>query len=84
MAIFKKNEDKPEKLESTSAPVGEESPQEAAVMDKLNTEVEAPVEASAPVETNYREIRLSMSQTEINNVVLENNNMLREILSKLQ
>ena len=59
MAIFKQ---KTQGLPA-EAPEGDESPNEAAVMETLN-----------------KKDAISMSQTQINDIIIENNNMLKEII----
>lgn len=77
MAIFKK---KKEEASMTSAPEENETPGEIKHIEDLanSTTTDKP---EAKSEINYREIPVCLSQTQINNLIIENNMMLKQILS---
>jgi len=100
MAIFKKNKDTGNSR--AVAPEGDESPNEADIIEGLNSTeeivaeesvAEEPEPAEVPVapevvetplpapELSYREIPVCMSQEQINNLVIENNIMLKQLLA---
>lgn len=84
MRIFKKSA-KNETV-ATSAPEEPETPGEIKHIEELSGSDEkkkqsAKVEQEAPTET-YREIPVCLSQAQVNNLIIENNAILKQILSE--
>ena len=77
--IFKK--DKKEGAVMASPPESPETPGEIKEIEKLSD----PTSEVAPKspEVGYREIPVCMSQVQINNLVIENNIMLKQIISNM-
>ena len=73
--LFKKSVK--EKIVSASPPEESETPEEIKHIEKLS-DSEIP-----EVPERYREIPVCLSQTQINNVVIENNIMLKQIISNM-
>jgi hypothetical protein len=73
MAIFKDKKDKPS-VKMASAPEEPETPGEIKHIEDLS---------SGKDMREYREIPVCLSQEQINNYVIENNIMLKEVLAKL-
>jgi len=91
MGIFKKPQPQ---LQKTSPPEELESEGEIKHIENLSINEEpSPVisPASSPTkvkpepeqEINYREIPVCLSQTQINNLIIENNIMLKQIISNI-
>lgn len=79
MAIFKK---KKEEVSMTSAPEENETPGEIKHIEELASDTTAnEPKVQDKSEINYREIPVCLSPTQINNLIIENNMMLKQILS---
>ena len=79
MGIFKKS--KEQKIESVSAPDEIESPGEIKHIEGLNSSEKQIGQQHKEME--YREIPVCMSQEQINSLVIENNIMLKQIISEM-
>ena len=83
MAIFKKK-----KLAAAAPPEEEESPEELEEDNDEEEEEEEPVKKKkivmkAPETPQYKEIPICLSQAQINNIIIENNIMLKQIISEM-
>ena len=76
MALFKSK--KEQKVVMAKAPEEEETKAELQKIEELSR--------TSPEQTmaNYRQIPICMSQTQINNLTIENNIMLKEIISRIE
>lgn len=85
MGIFEKKKKKPPAVMAT-APETSETPGEIKHIEELSNADATPSNADlAPVSNvEYRELPVCMSQTQINNMVIENNMMLKHIVSKIE
>ena len=90
MAIFKKK-----KLKAAAPPEEEESPEELEADEEDDEEEEEEEEYKkmiqkkkaikpAPTIPEYKEIPVCLSQAQINNIIIENNIMLKQILSEIE
>lgn len=85
--IFGKN--KKEGAVMAQPPVSQETPGEIKAIEKLSNpevdvqEVVEPVKTTSQ-EVSYREIPVCMSPSQINNLVIENNIMLKQIISSME
>ena len=85
------NKKKNPSVEMAQPPVSQETPGELKEIEKLsdsesntqgttnNTNTVEPT----PQEVNYREIPVCMSEAQINNLIIENNIMLKQIISSM-
>ncbi len=85
MSLFKKKKAK-ESIKIAEAPVEEESPGETKHIKKLDeadpvedTPVVAPVAPAANIE--YKEVPVCVSRTQLDNMIIENNMMLKELMA---
>lgn len=87
MGLFKKpkEKEKAEKVVMASAPEEPETKAEIEHIEKLSEDKPtAPVTPVLPEKSmEYRELPVCMSQSQINNLVIENNIMLKQILSDM-
>ena len=72
MAIFKKNNE-----EKATAPEETETKEELKHIEELSDS------DKKPEERKYREVPVCLSQTQINNIIIENNIMLKQIISNI-
>jgi len=93
MAIFKKK-----KLKAAAPPEEEESPEELEADEEDDEEDEEDEDEEeykkmiqkkkaikpAPTIPEYKEIPVCLSQAQINNIIIENNIMLKQILSEIE
>tara|TARA_Y100000310_G_C20602346_1_gene773722 strand:- start:453 stop:704 length:252 start_codon:yes stop_codon:yes gene_type:complete len=77
--IFKKDKTKKAKAVPAKAPEEPETKEEIEYTEKLSEESGEEVGDESKIA--YREIPVCMSQVQINNLVIENNIMLKQILS---
>jgi len=96
MTIFKKKKQVEPKTVLTEAPEELESPQEQAYVDGLSDSPEEEVveeiseekvevkKPSPQPNVEIREVPMFMSQSQINNLVIENNIMLKQILATIE
>ena len=87
MGIFK--EKKSDKVSSASAPEEPESEEEIKHIEELGgskkkVKEEVKEEVKPQEEIKYREVPVCMSQEQINNLIIENNLMLKQIISDMQ
>lgn len=91
MGIFKDKKPKGNKSISASAPEGEETKEEVEYVKELSEPTPGEKEQTVnPVESvaeqpksEVREIPVCMSQTQINNMIIDNNMMLKYIVSEI-
>lgn len=81
MAIFKKK--KKDELIPVIAPEESESPEEIKHVEKTTDKSEAPPIAPPLTNTEYKEVPVCMSQEQINNLIIENNIMIKQIISEM-
>lgn len=82
MGVFKKKSK--EETTIASPPEESESSKEVKYVEELSEpEVQPTEEITEKEEITYREIPVCMSQTQINNLVVENNIMLKQIISEM-
>jgi|AntAceMinimDraft_17_1070374.scaffolds.fasta_scaffold50456_4 hypothetical protein len=81
MAIFKKEKKKDESF-MASAPEEDETAGEIKHIEELSGEgIETDIKTKEENNLNYREIPVCLSQTQINNLIIENNIMLKQLVS---
>ena len=83
MGIFKPK--KEDKVSSASAPEEPESEEEIKHIEELgDSKQEVKKQEETKEEIKYRELPVCMSQEQINNLVIENNLMLKQVISDMQ
>lgn len=82
MGIFKDKKKKVDGAVPTSAPVEEESKEEIEYTENLTTP--KTTEPITKQDVKVREVPVCMSQTQINNIIIDNNMILKYIVSKIE
>ena len=80
MTIFNKKKKSETKI--GTAPEEPETPGEIRHIENLSEDTEEDIKPE-PQATNYQQIPVCLSQTQINNLIIENNMMLKQIISNM-
>ncbi len=90
MGIFKKKKEAVPSVVPVAAPEESETPAEVEYVEQLDSpQTPTPQVAQQPTTTpqpqpmEYREVPVCLSETQINNLIIENNIMLKQIIAEI-